>query len=77
VRVSPESFDAILTTTGSRAVESHGQRVELESDPSIRGAGALLDAGSASVDARLETRLERVRDALQAARRSGAIGEAA
>jgi hypothetical protein len=43
----------------------------------VRGAGALLDAGSASVDGRLDTRLERVRAALLVARRGGVIGEAA
>jgi hypothetical protein len=77
VRLSPESFDAILTATGSRTIEAHGQRIELEPDPSVRGAGALLDAGSASVDGRLDTRLERVRAALLVARRGGVIGEAA
>jgi hypothetical protein len=77
VRISPESFDAIVTATGSRTLEAHGQRVELEPDPSVRGAGALLDAGSASVDGRLDTRLERVRAALLVARRGGVIGEAA
>ena len=77
VRLSPESFDAIVTATGSRSLEAHGQRIELEADPSIRGPGALLDAGSSSVDGRLETRLERVRAALLAARRGAVIGEAA
>jgi hypothetical protein len=77
VRLSPEAFDAILTSTGSRAIDAQGQRIELEPDPTLRGAGAVLEAGSASVDGMLDTRLERVRAALLAARRGGAIGEAA
>jgi hypothetical protein len=77
VRLSPESFDALLTATGSRTLEAHGRRIELEPDSSVRGPGAILDAGSASVDGRLETRLERVRAALLVARRGVVIGEAA
>lgn len=77
VRLSPEAFDAILGATGSRVLEAHGQRVELEADPELRGAGAVIEGGSSSVDARLETRLERVRDALLVARRAVPMGAAA
>lgn len=77
VRLSPEAFDAILAVTGSRVLETQGHHVQLEPDPQLRGAGAVLDGGSASVDGRLDTRLDRVRDALLVARRATPIGAAA
>lgn len=69
VRVSQEAFDSMITGLGGRSFEEAGTRLELEIDPSLSGAGVVLEAGAASVDGRLETRLAAVRTMLTRARR--------
>ncbi len=76
VRVSPETFDVLSGKVGGRVLDIDGQRIELEPDPALRGHGAIVEAGGASVDGMMETRLARVRAALRRTLR-GAVEAAA
>lgn len=76
VRVAPETFDAMIAGLGGRSFEVGGRRLELEIDPTLTGAGVVLEAGEARVDGTLEARLASVRAALARARH-GATSEAA
>ena len=70
VRVSHETFDVVIDALGGRSIDAFGHRVELEIDAALSGPGVTVEAGSASVDGMVATRLSRVRTALLAARKS-------
>jgi hypothetical protein len=75
VRVSQEAFDSMIAGLGGRSFEEAATRLELEIDPTLSGAGVVLEAGAASVDGRLDTRLSAVRTALTRARREARSGK--
>lgn len=59
-RLNPTDLEAI----GDVAEMAPGRTLELFADPSIERGGCVIEAGAARIDARIETALDRVREAL-------------
>lgn len=70
VRASRVTYDALLQAFDEAAVDAGRGRVAVELDPSLDGAGVVVDVDGASIDGRVEPRLEMLRAALDEARRA-------
>jgi flagellar assembly protein FliH len=69
VKVAPEDFKLLDAHRGELVEGGSASAVELVADEQVKWGGCVLEGASGNLDARLETQLQRLRDALVSARK--------
>jgi flagellar assembly protein FliH len=70
VRLNPQDWDLMQQPTDETPALDLDGRITLQRDPSIKVGGCIVETETGTLDARLDMQLERMRDALLAARRA-------